>query len=362
MSWEKILFDMEKMCCPAGDGVYTVSTGGKIKQELQHLLYGPDNNFNWLNHLKKFREAHLPCILGVPSDSGGGILRGANWGPLYCRKALYQKINPETVIDLGDVRVIPQLLTDATLNHETISACRMALYNSSDNHLPVSPLSITDYILTEIYGVKPKAKILALGGDHSVSYGLILPWIKSRRALGKRPAVLHFDAHTDLLQQRLGLDITFGSWAYHIIDELVDPGDLIQVGLRASKKDKKTWEKELGVHQFWADEIRHEGAHAIAKKINHILKPLDELYITFDIDCIDALYVSATGTPEPNGVMPEEAYIILAEVLRFAKLTAADITEVAPFIRHDIPQSAPEPQSTLSIASEVAKMLLKGLA
>ena len=38
---------------------------------------------------------------------------------------------------------------------------------------------------------------------------------------------------------------------------------------------------------------------------------IDELYVSFDIDAIDDSYASATGTPEPDGLMPSEAMQIL---------------------------------------------------
>jgi agmatinase len=41
------------------------------------------------------------------------------------------------------------------------------------------------------------------------------------------------------MDERLGIDICFASWAYHMIDLLEKPSDLIQFGIRSSGQDKK---------------------------------------------------------------------------------------------------------------------------
>jgi len=58
---------------------------------------------------------------------------------------------------------------------------------------------------------------------------------------------------------------------------------------------------------------------------------IDELYVSFDIDAIDDSFAAATGTPEPNGIMPEEAMSILCALASHYPITGADMMEIAPF-------------------------------
>jgi agmatinase len=354
-----LLTALQQCLCPAGDGVFTVSTGRERKRDLQKILYGDAITEQWWAALNALTTTKNPCILGIPADNGGGILRGANWGPLHLRQKIYQHLSPKQTLDLGDVRVIPHLLLDDYVSTATLASCRQALYHDTQSTLPVSPLSITDFILTELYAVKPNVFVLGLGGDHSISYALLKPWIRSRRKAGKRPAIIHFDAHTDLLAQRLGIDICFGSWAYHILPELVAPCDLIQIGIRATQKSKATWESTLGVRQYWAHEVHEQGAALIADKISAHLQGVDEIYVTFDIDCIDSQYASATGTPEPQGLLPEQVEVILTRLFASHALTGGDVMEVAPYIAHHDVDDSKEPDSTLNIAAHVAVLLLQ---
>ena len=342
--------------CPAGNGVYTVHTASEHKNKIQNFLYGSNNPDiiweNWAQSIEHFANNPSPALIGIASDCGGGILRGANWGPLFIRQNLYQDENHSILFDLGDIRVIPHILHDKYLNKETITSCREALYNNSQIELPVSALSITEQFCHEFYKAFPQTPLLALGGDHSVSYPLTKEWIRSRRKQKKKIAIIHFDAHTDLLEKRLGIDICFGSWTYHILKELEFPSLVYQIGIRSSGRDKSHWQKTMGVNQLWSHEVREKGANKVAMELIQSLKrkKIDELYISFDIDCIDSQYVSATGTPEGNGLQPHEPMLILKELRNHFTISAADIVEVAPFLKTSNNHQTVEPYSTLSVA------------
>ena len=212
---------------PPGDGVLTIHTQKKRKQILQNFLYkdAKDIKADWSNSLEKIQSMPV-LLLGLCSDCGGGIQRGANWGPLFVRLAWLKSKGylEHNILDIGDIPVIPHFLHDDYLNKNIIDKCREKLYISdyklADKYkLPVSPLSIGEYLLELIYKNCPKQKILTLGGDHSVSYPLVKSLLIAKQHTHKI-AVIHFDAHTDLLSERFGVDINFGSWAYHILPYL----------------------------------------------------------------------------------------------------------------------------------------------
>jgi agmatinase len=344
-----------------GNGVFTVSTGKAKKDKLIKALYGTGSADKaqriWEKSLSKL-SSELPFILGIPSDNGGGIQRGANWGPLAVR----EEILPlhKTFQDLGDVRVIPHLLHDKYLNEKTIQHCQRALYGKK-NKLPVSPLSIAEEALKNIYKKFPAAKILGLGGDHSTSYPLIKSWLVSRKN-NKTAGVLHFDAHTDLLERRLGIDLCFGTWTYQILDLLSTRDHIIQLGIRASGKSKKYWKENLGVEQYWAKDINTWGVEKVYLKLRNHFKKLgiEELYITFDIDALDAAYASATGTPEAEGLLPSDCAAIIRLLSNDFKITGADLMEVAPFVSPD-GVSESERRSSVTVAGDIAKILLHAL-
>ncbi len=351
--------------CPPGNGVYTVNTAKERKELLHQTIFGQATDIDnlWKSSLNDLPSASKAIILGVASDCGGGILRGANWGPLFLRSTLLKNHPELTAFDLGDVRVIPHLLSDKYLNEATIANCRKALYQDENSEHAVSPLTITEDVLHEFYAQFPDKGVFGIGGDHSVSYPLTKTYLVAKKNQGKRTAIIHFDAHTDLLVERLGIDLCFGSWCTHILDDLHERHHLIQIGIRSSGKPKSHWEKTFGVRQHWAHEIKNQG---IAKTIENILAQLageniDELYVSFDIDAIDESFASATGTPEPHGLMPEDALAILRALADKYPITGADMMEIAPFTDSCGLGKAGQ-EKTLKVAADISGFLLAEVA
>ncbi|TNF27810.1 MAG: arginase family protein [Deltaproteobacteria bacterium] len=356
---------LSKILCPPGNGVFTVNTAKERKELLHKQIFGKTDSIeeSWLESLKNFKDWKKTFILGVCSDCGGGILRGANWGPLFLRlQMLEDSLKKDEFLDLGDVRVIPHLLHDKYLNEETLKNCKNALYQDENSPHPVSPLSLTEYFLTQLYGEKPDSKVFAMGGDHSVSYPLVKAWLAHKKKQGVKTGLVHFDAHTDLLVERLGIDLCFGSWVTHILDGLDSPSLCHQVGIRSSGRDRNHWEKTFGVNQYWANEVKEKGAEEIAKSIiSHFKKEMvEEIYVSFDIDAIDSKYASATGTPEPDGLEPYQAVCILEALSSEFKITGADMVEIAPFLQTDSHHSN-EPHSTLETGSLLSTLLIRAM-
>ena len=59
------------------------------------------------------------------------------------------------------------------------------------------------------------------------------------------------------------------------------------------------------------------------------------VYITFDVDALDASIMPATGTPEPGGLLWEEVLPIIKKVCQISKIIGADINELAPIKNFD---------------------------
>lgn len=352
--WQVVKKVLKDLLAPPGEGVFAVTSKSSIKESLQEKIYKvPSSKAKdmWLEQLS-IPPDNL-SILGIASDCGGGILRGANWGPLYLRNKLYDL--HDSLYDLGDIKVIPQLLIDDYLNQATIEKCRDALYQNINNNYPVSPLSITEMVLSKMYTYKHSLKVLGLGGDHSVSYPLVKNYLKFKSKRNQNIGIIHFDAHTDLLESRQGLPITFGSWVYHVLPFLQDKSHFVQIGIRASNQTQSYWEEKYGIKQYWANEIL-EGKISNKDIVNYLRKKqISEIYISFDIDAIDQKFAGATGTSEPNGLLSDSTFQMLNDLIENFKLTGADLVEVAPFIRVE------RNDQTLEVSQKIMSILCRGM-
>lgn len=353
--------DTSNMLCPPGNGVYTVHTAKENKEILHNQLFKTiDPNEvqkKWQSSLHQFND-NKPVLFGITMDTGGGIQRGANWGPLFIRTELL-KDNKLNYFDIGDTRTIPHLIHDKYLNEKTIIDCRLSLYGTNNN-LPVSALSIAETFCNQYFNLF-RSPLITLGGDHSVSYPVVKSWLKYKSSKNIRSAIIHFDAHTDLMDNRLGIDICFATWAKKIMPYLDKKSDLIQIGIRSSGNNKDHWEKETGVQQFWSKDINENGVDYSLKQILDYLnkEKIEEVYLSFDIDALDSKYASSTGTPEQDGLEPHQCVHIIREIAKVTKITSADLVEVAPFVsstKKDI--MSPEPQTTLQSSTILVKTFL----
>ena len=355
MSIMSPLDELATLLRPAGGGLYLVSTGKAEQQALQQRLYDattPEQvKQRFRDALEKIATAK-GVLVGVPSDVGAGFRRGANLGPQGIRLSLLDDgvdLASRGVIDLGDVFVVPQLLSDEMLSPAQLEASRRAVYpeltDEVRSQLPVSPLSNERRVFELVFALNPKVKPFVLGGDHSTA----LPVVQALAAVAPKPwGIVQPDAHTDLLETRLGIKHCFATWSWHANELLGRQGRLTQVGIRASGRDRAHWESTTGVRQFWAKDVLADPAGQLDALLAHVKSTgVRGVYFSNDIDGTDAKWADATGTPEPFGLEPDWVVELIRRLGREVSLLGGDVMEVAPSLT-PTPDSAPR---TLALAA-----------
>ena len=340
---------------PAGGGLYLVSTGRDEQLALQRKLYDAstdaDVDAKWREALSRIKSAKA-CVLGIPSDVGAGFRRGANLGPQAIRTRMLLEdpsypayAKEKGILDIGDVFCVPQLLADDMLSDDQKARSRAALYPTLSESvraaMPVSPLSIAERAWNLVFALNAAVKPITLGGDHSTAW----PVVAALHAREREPfGIVQMDAHTDLMQERLGIKMCFATWSYHANELVGRNGRLTEVGIRATRKDRGAWEGDLGVRQFWADECNRDEAKAIDDIVAHVKSTgTKAIYFSNDIDGTDAAWADATGTPEPGGLRPDFVVELVRRLGKELTILGADVMEVAPPLRDD-------PTKTVSLA------------
>lgn len=336
---------------PAAGGLYLVSTGRDAQLELQRKLYGASTDAEvderFRAALARIPEARA-FVLGIPSDVGAGFRRGANLGPQAIRTRLLEEVGdwPERsaklgVVDIGDVFVVPQLLHDDMLAEAQKEHTRAALYpnvpREARKRLPVSPLSIAERALDLVFTLNPRIAPLVLGGDHSTAWPVAAALSRARK---DRWGIVQPDAHTDLLEHRLGIKYCFATWSWHANELFGRDGRLVQVGTRASRFPREHWESTLGVRQFWAADCVRDPEAALDALITYLKeRRVESVYFSNDIDGTDSEHADATGTPEPEGLQPDFLVTLIRRIGAEVGMLGGDIMEVAPPLR-DKPDSS----------------------
>ncbi|MDP1918271.1 MAG: arginase family protein [Myxococcales bacterium] len=335
---------------PAGAGLYLVSTGKAEQQALQRSLYRVSTDSEVSHAFRRNLEkvaSGRGVMMGIPSDVGAGFQRGANLGPQAIRSRLLEdeadwpdRLDALGLVDVGDVFVVPQLLHDDMLSVEQLETSRAALYPGVPGAatLPVSPLSIAERAWELLFLLNPALKPFTLGGDHSTAWPVVRPLHHARG--GEPWGIVQSDAHTDLLQHRLGVKYCFATWSWHANEVLGRQGRLTQVGIRATARTQEHWETSTGVRQFWAKDVLDNPDRVLDDVLAHVRATgVKGVLFSNDIDGTDARWADATGTPEPEGLEPDWVSALIRRLGAEVGLLGGDVMEVAPSLTRT-PESA----------------------
>lgn len=170
-----------------------------------------------------------------------------------------------------------------------------------------------------------------IGGDHSVSSGLIQALAKQDEHFG----ILHIDAHADMRTAYQGFSHSHAS-VMRRATETEGISQIVQVGIRElcneevkaishqHKKVKTFFDHDL--HQrLFEGEVWAEICHDIIDKLP------DNIYISFDVDGLEPSYCPGTGTPVPGGLSFNMAIYLLETAFNAGKrFIGGDLVETGP--------------------------------
>ncbi len=246
---------------------------------------------------KEFNEADI-VLFGAPFDSTTSFRAGTRFGPSAIRHESFgiETYSPYQDKDMEDISVM----------------------DSGDIELAIGD---TEGVLkqieerTEIILENNKLPFM-VGGEHLVTLGAF------RAVQKKYPDVhiIHFDAHADLRENYLGVELSHASVIRRCWD-IIGDGKIFQFGIRSGEKAEFMWAKEhTKMKKFSLDGI---------EEVIESLKGKD-VYFTVDLDVLDPSVFPGTGTPEAGGVTFEELRKAATKVCRMCNIVGCDVNELSP--------------------------------
>ena len=174
-------------------------------------------------------------------------------------------------------------------------------------------LNIIEEEVTSI--LEDNKKVLALGGEHLVSYPIIKAYAKKYKDLH----IIHLDAHADLREDYLGETLSHATVMRRVF-EVIEEGHLWQMGIRSgTKKEFEFAANHTNMYKFTLDRFED-----VIKTIGN--KPI---YLSLDLDVLDPSILSGTGTPEPGGVNFQQLMNSIQSLMGL-NVVGCDIVELAP--------------------------------
>ena len=168
--------------------------------------------------------------------------------------------------------------------------------------------------------------VATLGGDHSISIGVI----RAFAARYPQMSVLQIDAHTDLRDSYEENSLSSATIMRRVLD--VCPRTA-QVGMRSISEPEMRLIEERKLPLWLASDIAARRFRGDRGWVDEVVASLgDEVYITFDIDAFDPSLVPGTGTPEPGGLGWYEVMDLLSAVAAQRTIIGFDVVELSPLV------------------------------
>ncbi|MCP3659906.1 MAG: agmatinase [Bacteroidetes bacterium] len=190
---------------------------------------------------------------------------------------------------------------------------------------------LKEYIKNGALSYLKKGKLVGIiGGDHSSCLGLIEALTSKYKEFG----ILQIDAQADLIDAHHGFEYSHRSVMNNVL-KIPQINKIVQVGLRdytAEEYDKIKNSKDRIVSFFDQDLKKQKLEGVIWKDIcKKIVKKLpDTIYISFDIDGLDAKLCPGTAFPVPGGLEYDEVFYLFEEIVKAKKtIIGFDLCEVA---------------------------------
>lgn len=228
-------------------------------------------------------------MLGCPLDATSSFRGGTKFAPDSIRKASWtlETYSPYCKRDLDEM-----------------------MFHDAGN-LELRPGDL-EYSLDSIEGAVSEIagkgrKPLVFGGEHLVTY----PILKAMQQFFRDMQVVHFDAHCDLRDEYEGQRLSHATVMKRVKESGIE--DFSQIGIRS------------GTRQEFEELLPVDSPAVLAARLDRN-RPV---YITFDMDVLDPSLVAGVTTPEPGGLMFNEA-VGYFSVLMGMNIVGADIVELAP--------------------------------
>ncbi|MEM6848582.1 MAG: arginase family protein [Pseudomonadota bacterium] len=261
------------------------------------------------------------ALVGVPHSTGNGTTeRDQHLGPRAVRNvsSVLRRVhsgfridpwNAAKIADVGDV----------------------AFPRANDNEACIEQITKFFTRIDEA-GARP----VSVGGDHSITGGIVQAIGCGKITGGEPVSFLHLDAHTDVftkVDHFLGAVKSAAHWGAYLADQgKVDPKTSMQIGLRGHARTLDWLEPSYGYgyNVVTMKEFRKRGVDDVVAQIKDIIagRPV---YITFDLDCLDPSIAPAVSNLEPGekGFDIDEAVALLHSV-RGMNIVGGDVVCMMP--------------------------------
>ena len=135
----------------------------------------------------------------------------------------------------------------------------------------------------------------------------------------------------------------------------IKPENIVFCALRDYQKEENALIQKYKIPIYSVEEITYKGIGTVVQEIFKKLSYCKHIYVSFDVDSVDPLYVPGTGTPVTNGLSYEQAMQLNLELIKNEKVCCWEMAEINPLYNNNDEDST----RVFKILEEVTNTLIK---
>lgn len=288
-------------------------------------------------------------VLGIPLDLGAQRI-GVDKSPESLRlRGFVEKLTNAglDVKDLGDISC--DFSKDLKSQNPLLKYAKEILEVSDKSAQKIETL------------IKNGEKVIALGGDHSITLGNVTG---ASKALDGNLGLIYIDAHGDMNTDKttttgnvhgmpLAALMGFGNellTSFYGFSPKIKKENMLHIGGKDFDKGELELIKKENLNCFTVFDMLSYGLSPLLKKVEKIQSQTSNIWVSFDLDVLDKIYAPGVGIANNGGLTYREVAAITEFIGKTCNVVGIDIVEYNPV--KDIANT------TAELAIEVAAKLL----
>lgn len=173
--------------------------------------------------------------------------------------------------------------------------------------------------------VEANEKTIFLGGDQSMDYSIGKAFLNIVKKENKNPFLIVFDAHSDAkTPEEFPTNV---QWLRALINDGFPGNKVILIGLRVSSLEEREFLEENNVQIY---DMKSLNDYEEICDIVMELSRNDEIFLSIDVDVVDASFVPGVSRPESAGLTTRQLIYFIQRLNMLKNLRVISLSEINP--------------------------------
>lgn len=294
----------------------------------QHIYQGRQEPYE--NHLARYYYQHIHeyhnqpiCLIGFACDQGVN----RNQGRIGAKHA------PDIIKSAFAKLPIPWQLQRSLQGLDSLIGDKGNVVCEDDNTITdgVLEMSQSEYAKQISTIINNNSLPIAIGGGHEIAFGSFMGLYDALN-FNQKIGIINLDAHFDLRHDKYATSGT----PFRQIAEFLKQNDqdfyYMPIGISDFGNTAALFEKakNLGVTVISEHECHHLDFCEIQNSIDEFIKKVDVIYLTLDLDVLQAGFMPAVSAVNSHGLSLDFVEKCLAHIIKSGKVKLIDMAEFNP--------------------------------